>query len=127
MSSLTKTLLAAKALLNEQENWCQGALHKGLNTHCAYGAVHVVVAHDRSHDLDRQQYRDAIRALDRAAMELFQIPEDLSPARIAGHTHWHGPTKPATYVNDIIGFEAVHKMFDRAIMNSMVKETADAD
>lgn len=120
VSQLTKDLLQAKELLNTEEDWCQGALHhyglEGKISRCAFGALHDAVGKDR------RRYGDGCHVLNIAAEELFTIPPEIGAPNT---TYTNGPTKPATYVNDIIGFEGVHKMFDRAIMNSMAKETAE--
>ena len=90
LTQATKDLIAAKARIEDPENWCQH--HFTVNERvCAVQAV------DDTAPLSRANL--AIMFLRKAARELFE----LFPAE----------------VNDYLGHPAVMRMYDRAIQDSM--------
>jgi hypothetical protein len=97
ISETAKALIAAKAMIKDERNWTQGDYGLHGGPVCAIGALHRASFSPAAH-----------RALYKAADELF-------PGSV-----------PAT-VNDILGFAAVHKMYDLAISRALTAARGEGD
>lgn len=93
ISKTAADLIKARALIEDEGNWCKYALHDAHGRHCALGAVQAATRHNRL---------AAVVALAHSAEALFG-------------------TSSVADVNNKIGHAAVKRLYDHAIQSELNK------
>lgn len=100
MKTTLEVLTEGRTFLSDRSNWMQGNLEDGRGRYCAVGAIcsRDYIMYDQSlHPASDEAWK----ALDRAAQDLYGVR--------------------APIVNDDHGYEAVMRVYDRAIANERAK------
>ena len=120
-SKTTSDLIKARELIADKEHWttCTYRRCNAINdtvSYCAVGALLEVFGLGQwPIVIDQQTLREklpALRLLETVAMELFPVCS-------------HTPSRVVEAVNDALGFDAVHRLYDRAIEKSMMEDSSE--
>lgn len=107
ISETAKVLIKARALIEDEKNWCQGTHQNDLGQVCAMGALKTV-----RFEAFANVGSPELAALDKAALKYFKKNHpELDPEKTGMHA--------IAELNDQVGHSAILKVYDHAIQSEL--------